>query len=212
MKESDMFQPVKDLLHQKLGCAHVYAEVGVYDVVGLLENVNIIVEMKKQMSFKVIEQARRAAGLADYVFVAIPKPKASINSMAVSLLKQEGIGLILVGVRGAKIQFWGRRHRRKGGKGIRSQIRSHHKETIGGVKSGEGPTEYSVTIEKIKDYLQRKDWVTVDDIVVNVETHYKNPRASIGTTLKASWNASWCERKKEGRKTYFRLIQDKHKN
>lgn len=54
--------------------------------------------------------------------------------------------------------------------------------------------------------MRRKDWVSVDEIVASVETHYRNPRVSVGDTLLAHWNASWCENKKEGRKTYFRLI------
>lgn len=204
MKESEMFQPVKDMLLNHLGCSGVYAEVALYDVVGLLENVEIVVEMKRQLSFKVIEQALRAIGSSDYVFIAIPEPKTHANRIAARFLKQEGIGLIYVDGNQAYIKFWGKRHR-KSRRSVRDSVLSHHAETVGGVKSGEGPTEYSITMDRIKDYLQRKDWVTVDDIVVNVETHYRSPKASVGDTLKAHWNAEWCEHKKEGRKTYFRL-------
>lgn len=206
MKESDMFSPVKELLLHKIGCHSVYGEVAGYDVVGLLNQVEVIVEMKKQLNFKVIEQAIRAVGVSDYVFIAIPTPKTSVNRIAERFLKQEGIGLIYVGTESAYIKSWGKRHG-KVRSSIRNYVLTHHKETVGGVKSGDGPTEYSITIERIKAFLSRKDWVAVDEIVQNVETHYASPKASVGATLKAVWNQDWCEYKTEGRKTYFRLIK-----
>lgn len=51
MKESELYAPVKQFLLKK-GCTEVYAEVGNFDVLGILGAVNIIVEMKTTLSFK----------------------------------------------------------------------------------------------------------------------------------------------------------------
>lgn len=55
MKETDMFDPVKKLL-EELGCSNVYGEIMNFDVVGLRGPADVIVEMKKTLNFKVIEQ------------------------------------------------------------------------------------------------------------------------------------------------------------
>lgn len=209
MKESDMFIPVKSLLEDKMHC-DVYAEVGTLDVVGIGKSYAVAVEMKKNLTWKLIEQAHSAIGLADYVFVAIPKPRTHGNLIAASYLKQDGIGVIYVDDDRAFVHSWGRRHRiRKSWKPLRDYVLPHHKMTTGGVKSGDGPTEYSVTIDNIKFLLQyhhRNDgWMTVDEILETVETHYSNPKPSVMATLQAHWNQEWCESKVENRKRYFRF-------
>ena len=212
MKESDMFLPVKSLLEEKMHC-DVYAEVADFDVVGIGNTYGIIVEMKKNLSWKLIEQAQGAIGLADYVFIAIPKPRSYGNRIAASYLKQDGIGIIYVDGSKAIVHSWGRRHRnKKRGKPLSKYVLPHHKMTTGGVKTGEGPTEYSVTIDKIKFLLRgnhRNDgWMTVDEILESVQTHYSNPKPSVMATLQAHWNQEWCESKLENRRRYFRYRRE----
>ncbi|OAB29598.1 hypothetical protein [Paenibacillus macquariensis] len=214
MKESDMYTHVSHVLLEIVKCDNVYAEVSNFDVVAVKNNISLIVEMKKQLNFKVIEQAITAKHCADYIFIAVPKPKQYHSKIALNLLKQEGIGLIYTTderkeydsrTNGSTIQFWGKRVRRKT-YDIQKQINHEfHSRTVGGVKSGEGITEYSEMIDAIKLFLKRKDWVTVDQILENIQTYYSNPKSSLMQTLKSEWNSDWLEWKVENRKTHFRL-------
>lgn len=212
LKESDLFKPVKSLLEEKMNC-EVYAEVANYDVVGIGNTYGIIVEMKRNLTWKLIEQAQRAIGLADYVFIAIPQPNSYGNRVAETYLKQDGIGIIYVEGERAHVHSWGKRHTtRDRGKTLRDYVLPHHKLTIGGVKSGDGPTEYSVTIDNIKRKLKfhwkNEGWMTVDEILETVQTHYSNPKPSVMATLQANWNQDWCETKLEKRKRYFRYRRE----
>ena len=212
MKESDMFLPVKSLLEEKMHC-DVYAEVGTLDVVGIGKTYAVAVEMKKNLTWKLIEQAHSAIGLADYVFIAIPKPRTHGNRIAASYLKQDGIGVIYVDEDRAFVHSWGKRHRtKKRGKPLRDCVLPHNKITIGGVKSGDGPTEYSITIDLIKHLLKyhrrNEGWMTVDEILEKVQTHYSNPKPSVMATLQANWNKDWCESKVENRRRFFRYRRE----
>ncbi|WP_438310855.1 hypothetical protein [Sporosarcina sp. FA9] len=206
LKESDMFHPVKNLLEEKMFC-DVFAEVANYDVVGVGKSYEVIVEMKLNMTFHLIGQAIDAIGAADYVFVAIPKRKVGIHRVPYHLLHDKGIGLIEVDGDEAKIQFWGKRHR-KSRNSIRHRVLPHHKLTTGGVKSGDGPTEYSITIDlikfKLKHHFRDDGWMTVDRILDDIQTHYANPKPSVMDTLQAHWNQEWCEAKVEKGKRCFR--------
>lgn len=195
LKETDLFNPVKELLFE-VGCSDVYAEVLGRDVVAFMGNRSIIVELKKQLGFKVIEQAIEGRKRADYTFVAAPQPKTPHSKLAIQLLKEYGIGLIyLIDSRylglSAVFEFWGKRNKRP--EDIRKHIKPHHSRTIGGSKGGEGPTEYSDLIDDIKRFMKRSNkWVSVDELLENVSSigsYYKRPKESIMTTLKESWNA-----------------------
>lgn len=214
MRESDLFVPVKSLLLEEVKCQSVYAEVGLYDVVGVKGSLTIIIEMKKNLRFKVLEQAYRARTASDYYFIAVPEPKRHHAGMIRDILKSYGIGLIYVDVhkQNAYIEKWGSRSRAKN-HSIRHIIREgYHDQLEGGLKSGEFVTEYGETINRVKDYLAwyaRGRWVTVNEILEHVQTHYAQPKASLTVTLKESFNADWCEWKIIDRKTHFRLIDKK---
>lgn len=210
MKEIDLFEPIKKQLIE-IGCDEIYAEVLNRDVVAFMGNRTIIVELKKQLNFKVIEQAIEGRKRADYTFVAVPFPKTPHSKLAIQLLKENGIGLIYLldttytGMV-ASFKFWGSRNKRPDD--IKKHIKPHHTRTIGGSKGGEGPTEYSDMIDDIKRFMRRTNkWVSVDEILENASTigvYYKRPKESIMTTLKANWNTGWCERSIINRKTHFR--------
>ncbi|AVK98861.1 hypothetical protein FCT18_14660 [Lysinibacillus sphaericus] len=209
MKESDLYEPLKQFLLNQMRCQSIYAEVGLYDVVALKGNVTIVVEMKKHLNFKVLEQAYRARTASDYYFISVPEPKQYHGWFIRDILKKYGIGLIYVDVekQQAHIEEWGVRSRAKN-HSIRHLIREgYHDKLTGGLKSGEFRTEYGETIERVKTFLKwhRRDrWATVDEILEYVQTHYSSPKASLTATLKETWNAEWCEWKIEKRKTYFR--------
>ncbi|WCF11518.1 hypothetical protein NDS46_31670 (plasmid) [Paenibacillus thiaminolyticus] len=56
MKESELFEPIKGYLIDVVGCSKVYGEVGSCDVLGVSGYVNVIVELKTSLSFKVMKQ------------------------------------------------------------------------------------------------------------------------------------------------------------
>lgn len=113
MKESDMYEPVKQFLLNALDCDRVVAEVFDFDVLGLCgDHHNVIVEMKRGLNFKVIQQAMRAKQYAHWVYVAVIRPtKRSDEHTWVyeTLLKPHGIGLLYVNDPDKSYTHW--RHR-----------------------------------------------------------------------------------------------------
>lgn len=214
MKESELFEPVKNLVIE-MGCSNVYGEVMSCDVLGIKGACNIIVEMKTTLSFKVIDQAIERLRYGHYVYIAVPKRKAATPKCVKEMLASYHIGLIEVGKRQTKVaipaKFNRLANKRKGYLRIRESIKSFNESQVGGVKSGEGITDYALTINRIKDYMvsKRGKWVTVEDILKHCETHYQNPKPSVMATLKAEWNQDWCETKIEQRRRYFRIKTDK---
>ncbi|PLS15062.1 hypothetical protein CVD28_24600 [Bacillus sp. M6-12] len=213
MKESDLFLPVKKFLLES-GYSNVYGEVGKCDVLGVNGECNIIVELKTTLSFKLIDQAIERLKQGHYVYIAIPKRKQSIPKCVKEILTYHKIGLIEVGMRSFKVTIPARFNRlankRKSYKRLRKNIKEYSEGQIGGVKSGEKITDYSITMQNIKEYMKskRNKWVTVDDILEHCETHYKKPKTSVMATLKAEWNQDWCESKIENRKRYFRMKEE----
>lgn len=210
MRETELFEPVKAFL-MKTGCTEVYGEVANYDVLGIQGVVNTIVEMKTTLSFKVIDQALYARTAAQYVYIAVPHRKGELPCSVREILTANKIGLLYIKDGRATVQIPARfnrvANRMRGERSIRRHIRSFQHELVGGVKSGEKKTDYSVTMENIQRYLRfnrRGRWTTVDDILLSCETHYANPRPSVMATLKEKWNQDWVEMRKTGRKLEFR--------
>lgn len=212
MKESDMFEPVKAMLIRK-GFNTVVAEVWNADVVAFNDaGEEVIVEMKKTLNFKVLEQIFAHRGNAKYMYIAIPLGKHRFNPnhrFAYFILQEYGIGLIYVPdgekSRGhAYVEIDSAEHHVE--HSIRKAVQPHHYLAVGGVKSGETVTAYSMTRDKVKKYMQeREDWVTVDEILKYVETHWANPKASLAADLRATYNRNWCEWKPFGRGTVYRF-------
>lgn len=234
MKEAELYAPVKQFLLEKLECDHVYAEVNNYDVLGTCGPLNIIVEMKTRLSFKLLDQAKGALGSAEYVYIAVPKSKNynELHFIEYEFLRKYGIGFLQVEenkyyhknptynyqrnkydvsvVCSAKFSNLRRKYKQKNKdstfyRTIRDSIRPFHETNIGGVKAGEAETDYSNTIKEVKEYLSRNGWSTIDDILSNVGTHYANPKPSLIATLKQSWNADWIDTKLENKKWYYNL-------
>lgn len=214
MKESELYEPVKQFLLNK-GCSEVYAEVGTYDVLGIQGAVNIIVEMKTTLNFKVIDQALRAMHSAQYVYIAVPYRKGGLPRSVDMILRQNKIGLLYIRDGVVTVEVTARFNhlatKKKGHLSLRKIIRPYQHELVGGVKSGELKTDYSNTIDIIRSYLRysrRGRWTTIDDILENCETHYATPRPSVMATLREKWNEDWVESRKVGRKVEFRYKGD----
>ncbi|MEH6892268.1 hypothetical protein V7024_21900 [Bacillus sp. JJ864] len=220
LKESDLFAPVKSFL-LKNGCSNVYGEVLGYDVLGLNGVCDVIVELKTTLSFKLIDQALDRLNHGHYVYIAIPERKGHTPHCVKKILEQNKIGLLEIGKDRfsdeiiahisipAKYNRLPNELKKKGFKPIRNYIKDYHTTQIGGVKGGEGATDYSIMIANIKDYLRfgkHKKWASIDEILTYCETHYANPKPSLIATLQAKWNSDWCECKRENGKMYFRII------
>lgn len=98
MKETQLYNPVKQLLESN-GYL-VKAEVKDVDVMAIKDEYNVIVELKTQISLKLIYQAVDRQKLADKVYVALPSSviqsqKSNYKYFAL-LLKRLDLGLIKV--------------------------------------------------------------------------------------------------------------------
>ncbi|MCA1064685.1 hypothetical protein QTG56_24045 (plasmid) [Rossellomorea sp. AcN35-11] len=212
LKESDLFEPVKRLLIEKVGCEKVYAEVLHYDVVAVIGNHDIIVEMKKVLNFKVIQQAVEARRHGHYVFIAVPYKKSGIQRIVKDFLKYHGIGLIIIKdetVAEIPTGLFASFNRKTGD--IRKYIKDGYHDTIpGGSKMGDFDyqSDYTLMIDDIRRFLKRRKqgkWVTVDEILEHCSCYYSKPKPQLTQTLKANWNSDWLEWKVENRKSHFRI-------
>ncbi|PFZ93659.1 hypothetical protein COL70_08545 [Bacillus pseudomycoides] len=219
LKESDLFAPVKSFLIEN-GCSNVYGEVLGCDVLGINGSCDIIVELKTTLNFKLIDQALDRLRFGHYVYIAIPQRKGHIPRCVKNILEKNKIGLLEIGKDRfsdniiayvsipAKYNRLATEWKKNGFKPIRDYIKNYHETQIGGVKGGEGVTDYSITIENIKAFLRyrkREKWTSVEEILNHCETHYSNPKPSLIATLQAEWNRCWCEHKRENGKTYFKF-------
>lgn len=221
MKEADLFYPVKKYLLESMRCERVYAEVLNYDVVGVLGKYTVIVEMKKNLSFKVIEQAIHAKRHGNYVFIAVPKPKYSYINTVSEFLKYNGIGLILIDKLGRE-DFGGVQLSAQIQTGLFAKLNrnvadlfkyiedGYHDTIVGGHKMGDFDyqSDYTRMIDNIKAFLRRHSnkWVSVDEILEHCQCYYANPKIQLTVTLKENWNADWIEHRKINRTTHFKYI------
>ncbi len=96
--EKDMYEPLR--LHMEACGFTVYAEARTCDLVSKKDDQMVIVEMKRHLSFDLLEQAIERQSYADFVYVAIPKPDSfRLNKSFRSklrVLSRLGLGLLLV--------------------------------------------------------------------------------------------------------------------
>ena len=101
IKEEDLYKPVKEYL-EDLGYK-VNGEVKYCDITAVKEDELVIVELKKNLSVTLLSQAVDRQKTADFVYIAIPKPKKfALNSKwkdILHLLRRLELGLIFVAVK-----------------------------------------------------------------------------------------------------------------
>ncbi|MCF7930586.1 MAG: hypothetical protein K9L02_03640 [Acholeplasmataceae bacterium] len=98
MKETDLYEPIKVYL-ESLGYT-VKGEVGAIDVFAMKNEESIAIELKNQITLKLIYQAIERQKIADDVYIAIPNKaikshQANYRSFML-LLRRLSIGLIVV--------------------------------------------------------------------------------------------------------------------
>lgn len=221
MKETELFEPVKTLLIEELGCSQVYGEISNYDVVGLRGPADVIVEMKTTLNFKVIEQAMYARTSGHYIYIAVPYTKTSHHFVYSEFLDPYGIGLIYVRENHISSEHWNKYYSEDGEYQkyvasiqhqakfnhlavkcslrkvdkkytLRGQIKEWSHLNVGGSKGGETVTGYSVMIDKVKEYLSNNGWSTIEEILENVPAA-RNHYANPKASLRATLAEKWNE-------------------
>lgn len=97
--ETELYEPVKNFL-EKEGY-NVQAEVKSCDITAVKDEILLIVELKTSFNLKLVYQALERKAVADFVYVAIPRPKNFRDKnvrMMKKLLKEINVGLITVGI------------------------------------------------------------------------------------------------------------------
>lgn len=209
MKETELYEPVKAWLENRgyLVYPEVLSKNGKRaDIVGLKEDSSVIVEMKTSLSIELISQGVEWDGRAHQVYLAVPNPMKGVHWYASKIIRQEGLGLLLVNGYPA-CQEYIKPVTRPASKDIRGAIHELHamSDLQGGHSGGGYVTPYTTTIHYVKEYLKTKeDWITIKDIVENCKTHYRgNAKQSLTKSLK-EFESSWCDTKLMGGKLYFK--------
>lgn len=162
MKESELYLPCKELLESQ-GYA-VKGEVLDTDITAIKDDYIVIVELKLNISLKLIYQAIDRQKIADKVYIALPKKVTTSNrgnfKYFVNLLKRLEIGLIVVGVQAEVIiETFGFDLKRSKSSNIKNKEKlvkefTLRKDTtnVGGTK-GKKMTHYKERVIEIAKYL-----------------------------------------------------------
>lgn len=98
MKETDLYEPIKQFL-ESLGYT-VKGEIGAIDIFAMKNEQSMAIELKTQITLKLIYQAVERQKIADDVYIAIPKTalKSHRNNYRsfILLLRRLGLGLMIV--------------------------------------------------------------------------------------------------------------------
>ena len=216
MKETDLFEPVKNLL--LTSDMELYTEVscgyGRADIVAVKDNLATIVELKTSLSLQLIEQVYERRIMAHYTYAAVPLPKNRyFNGFAVSLLMKAGIGLIGIDCNWGEASIHTRAKLNRNA-GIRQLNYLHEGQRYennipGGSVGGGYWTPYSEMIKQVRRLIERKHPkpVSMAEIIEHVEIvsrHYVQPKSSLFSAL-TKIEKEWCESVKIDGRTHFRL-------
>lgn len=222
MKETDLFQPVKEFFEAE-GYT-VYSEVecgpGRADIVAVNGSVLAVVELKTTLSLELYLQALRWKGFANYVYIAVPRPKKGHGREVDDILQHEGIGMFTVrelerGRPRADLELYpSAKFMRRISPALMNALREEHRTWApGGTNSGGYVTDYKLMMQRVKNFLQGvhnwDGWAPLSLILDHCETHYANPKQSLAKAL-LTIEAGWCETKKENGRLYFRYKPGAH--
>lgn len=102
MLEKDLYQPIKDYFIDN-GYL-VRGEVENCDLIAVKDEVITVVELKKNLTVKLLTQAVKRQKIGDQVYMAVPKPKGFRYSRSwndtVHLIRRLELGLLFVSFRG----------------------------------------------------------------------------------------------------------------
>lgn len=222
MIESDLFPPVKTWLEDR--DFTVYSEVTPgyggrrADIVATRGPVLMVVELKTSLSLDLIGQCMRWEPFAHYVYACVPLPKRGYVGDGSMVLAQNGVGLLTVKfLEDYPVAVVNRVVAPKQNRNIMPHLRNalcdeQRTGVPGGHAGGGFSTPYSRTMDHVREHLrlarrwtgdERDGWMTVREILDAVETHYANPKSSLGTAL-MKFEADWCEKRQQDGKWMFR--------
>jgi len=160
----------------------VYQEVkckgGVADIVAVRGPVVWIVEVKRSMTFGLIEQAANRKGCAHFVSVAVPTSKHRV-SIVYEVLRYYGIGLITVATHGAAERRSPRMNRRNEAKALIDGLCNEHKTFAkAGNASGIYWTPFKATCRKALELIRADGPMTIKALMSQVQHHYASPQTA----------------------------------
>lgn len=202
MKESDLSVPSSKFLYD-IGCSSVHAEVYNIDLVGVIDSDTVIaVELKTQLTCKLLEQAKDRLTFCHYVYIGIPGDKYTNYQRDISIvfrtfLEAHGIGVLSLHVDPRDPYIYSSYQVLKEATLNKSKVHSSYllrqlnddnKNQLGGATSAERVSSYKLMIQEVKDLLKNaSNWVSLDYILskcTRVKQHYSNPRSSLYNALK----------------------------
>lgn len=221
MKESDLFKPLKIFL-EKSGY-EIFTEVSIYsgmgsprpDIVAKNGACITVIEMKKKLNIEVVGQALKWRGKANYVYVAVPYTNINCDYRSREILKELGIGLMLVSEWENEIRYRSEVYitqkpnfYRRIGLNWGEILQPYFKGNEAGINKIV-ISKYQHMIQEIRKAMERwkndeKELVPIVDLLPFAEEHYAAPKSSLVAVL-TKFEHDWIEKVKIGRKLYFRL-------
>lgn len=172
----------------KGGPWEIYQEVpcygGVADIVAVDLDRVWIIEVKKTLTFKLIDQARSRLSNAHWVSVAVPSKHRSSTSYY--MLRHFGIGLILAGYDVSEsIEPKTNRAGHKGAKWLISTLEPEHKTTAkAGTKGGGYWTPFKRTCKHALGLVQKNGPMTMKELMNGIDHHYASHASARSTFLR----------------------------
>ena len=208
-KETDMYKPIKHLLESR-GFT-VKGEVKNCDIAAMCGDELWIVEMKHNLSVKLLYQAMSRLALTPCVFVAIPRPKRADKNFrsAQKVIKKLELGLIVVALDSeapfAEIVLTpGKAHRiYKKSAAIRKEIEGRIGDTPGGSSKTTITTLYRERCIKIACVLNKHEKPVSPRELIH---EYKCGKG-VGVILQRNYYG-WFERISHGRYTLSDIGRD----
>ena len=180
--ETDIAKPAVVLL-ESMGF-DVYQEVPYgsrADIVAIKNRIVCVVEVKKSLSFEVIAQARHWVRhcLAHWVFVAVPKAKASDGrTLAYSLCEQLGIGVIEVGAHKTWIRSYPKLSKRVSTR-LKDAVRPEHKTFAMAGSKGSFWSPWRESVERLRKDVEREPGRLIIDVLKCITHHWANDRSAM---------------------------------
>lgn len=211
MKEVELFPAIAKLYEEQ----EVFAEVDMYGkrpdvVVRDTENHIRVIEMKTSLNKQLLIQVYYWMNRANYVYIAVPKPKQKRKNQYLSEILAKGIGVIYVDGESAEVYREGKFreiHPSYSSIWDRRLIPAFKDEIGGSEASGGVLTMYKHMINQIKRFMMRtrKEYTAQELVkfVPEISDHYSNPVQSIRSAL-SDFEGDWCKKSHRGQRVLFK--------
>lgn len=180
MKETELAQHFV----KYLSCYDLYFEIPQLnvDIVAKHGNILMAFEVKKNLNFRVIEQALHNKSFFHYSYICVPY--ARNRGMAEMICSDYGIGILAVRV--IDNYVWGDVHELVKPKLNRKPfthivyLPDYAKKSIPGATGGDGTTitPFKDTVNNIVEYLRKNNGVKFKEVYDNITTHYDSLSAA----------------------------------